>query len=381
MKHVKTILAAALLTLSMGASAQATYTAKDGSEYTFKKHWFLDLEGGAQYTLGETKFRRLLSPNVQLGLGYQFNPVLGLRLQANGWQSKGGWNGFVPVGGTSAFTKSYKYKYVAPGLDLMVNLSSLIAGYNPCRFFNLTAFVGGGANIAFSNGEVNDIAAEIAPANRDGYLLENLWDGTKVRPFFRGGLQTSFRLSDYVSILIEGNANGLSDKYNSKKDNDNNFDWYFNALAGLRINLGKTYTRTLPPAPEPEPVPEPVVEPAPVPAPAPVVEKIEPIRRDIFFQINKTDIQESEQQKVKDIAYYLIQHDKAKVVVTGYADAGTGNDKINDRLAAGRADAVVKALKEQYGIDAARISYDSKGARVQPFADNDQNRVTICIAE
>jgi len=28
-----------------------------------------------------------------------------------------------------------------------------------------------------------------------------------------------------------------------------------------------------------------------------------------------------------------------------------------------------------------RISYDSKGARVQPFAENDLNRVTICIAE
>ena len=104
---MKTILAAAFLMLSMGASAQATYTAKDGCEYTFQKHWFLNLEGGAQYTLGETKFRRLISPNVQLGIGYQFNPVLALRLQANGWQSKGGWNGYMPSNGSLAFTRSY----------------------------------------------------------------------------------------------------------------------------------------------------------------------------------------------------------------------------------------------------------------------------------
>ena len=109
--------------------------------------------------------------------------------------------------------------------------------------------------------------------------------------------------------------------------------------------------------------------------------KIEPIRRDIFFQINKTVIRDSEQQKVKDVADYLAKYPKAKVQVTGYADAGTGNDKINDRLAAGRADAVVKCLKEKYGVAADRISYDSKGARVQPFAENDLNRVTICIAE
>jgi len=109
--------------------------------------------------------------------------------------------------------------------------------------------------------------------------------------------------------------------------------------------------------------------------------KIEPIRRDIFFQINKTVIQESEQQKVKDVADYLNQYPNAKVQVTGYADAGTGNDKINDRLAAQRADVVVKALMNQYNISADRISYDSKGSRVQPFAENDLNRVTICIAE
>jgi outer membrane protein OmpA-like peptidoglycan-associated protein len=77
----------------------------------------------------------------------------------------------------------------------------------------------------------------------------------------------------------------------------------------------------------------------------------------------------------------LNKYPTAKVVVTGYADAGTGNDKINDRLAAGRADVVVKSLVNDYGISMGRISYDSKGSRVQPFAENDLNRVSICIAE
>ena len=247
MKSMKTLLAAAMLMFTVSASAQATYTDKEGAVYIFQKHWFLELEGGAQYTLGETKFRRLLSPNVQLGLGYQFNPLIGLRFQVNGWQSKGGWNGYVPLEGGLAFTKGYQYKYVAPGLDVMFNISNLIAGYNPTRFFNLKAFLGAGANIAFDNDEVNDIAAHLT--NKDAYLLENLWDGTATRFFGRGGIQMDFRLSDCVSIIVEGNANALNDKYNSKKDHDNNFDWYFNALAGLRFNLGKTYVKVLPPAP------------------------------------------------------------------------------------------------------------------------------------
>jgi outer membrane protein OmpA-like peptidoglycan-associated protein len=380
MMKVKSLIAAVLLTFSASAMAQATYTGADGTKYEFQKHLFLNLEGGAQYTLGEAKFKDLLSPNVQLGLGYQFSPVFAARLQANGWQSKGGWSAYRAKKGDTPYTNDYKYKYVAPGIDLMFNLTNLIGGYNPFRTVNLTAFLGGGANIAWDNGEVNDIAKTLN--NLDGYLLDYVWDGTKIRPYGRAGLELGFRLSDAVSFVIEGNANILSDKYNSKKaERKLKSDWYFNALAGFRINLGKTYNKIVPPAPVPEPEPVVEPEPAPAPAPAPVVEKIEPIRRDVFFLINKFDIRDSEAQKVKDIADYMNKYPKSKVVVTGYADAGTGNDKINDRLAAQRADAVVKALKEQYGIAEDRITYDSKGARVQPFAENDMNRVSICIAE
>jgi outer membrane protein OmpA-like peptidoglycan-associated protein len=255
--------------------------------------------------------------------------------------------------------------------------------------FNLTAFVGGGANIAFSNGEANSIANTLM--SLDAYNLDYVWDGTKVRLFGRGGLEAAFRLSEAVALTLEGNANILSDKYNSKNHSGGKMkaDWYFNGLVGLRINLGKTYSKVLPPppapapAPEPQPEPQPVVRTAPVPAPAAaaVVETVEPLRRDIFFLINKTNIRPEEAQKVRDIADYMQKYPNAKVVITGYADAGTGNDRINDRLAAGRADSVVKSLVNDYGIAQSRISYDSKGSRVQPFAENDMNRVTICIAE
>ena len=383
MKKMKTLMAAALMMFgAMSAYAQATYEAADGTKYEFQKHAFLNIEAGAQYTLGEAKFSKLLSPNIQLGLGYQFTPVFGARIQANAWQSKGGWNGFRTQVGAEPYTNDYKYKYVAPGLDFMFNLSNLFCGWNPNRVFNLTAFLGGGANIAWGNDEANDIAKNLQ--NLNAYNLEYLWDGSKVRLFGRGGLEAAFKLSDAVALTVEGNANILSDKYNSKNHSGGKMkaDWYFNALVGLKINLGKTYNKILPPPPAPEPEPEPIVEPEPEPAPAPApAPVIEPIRRDVFFLINKTEIRTEEAQKVKDIADYMAKYPESKVVVTGYADAGTGNDKINDRLAAGRADAVVKSLVNDYGIAQDRITYDSKGSRVQPFAENDLNRVTICIAE
>lgn len=383
MKGIKSLFIASLLVLgSSVAMAQATYTDKDGAEYTFKKHLFLNLQGGAQYTLGEAKLKDQLSPNVQLGLGYQFSPVFGVRLQANGWQSKGGWNGYSTNLSVKPITKDYKFNYVAPGLDFMFNLSNLFGGWNPNRVFNVVAFIGGGANIAWGNDEVNAIASDIATqygqVGLSRYHLDYLWDGTKINPFGRGGIDLNFRLSDAVSLVVEGNANVLSDKYNSKKAG--NADWYFNALAGLRINLGKSYTKKE----KEEPVyiaPEPVVEPTPEPAPVIEEKKVEPIRRDVFFVINSYKITTAEEQKVKEIVDYLNANPEAKVTVTGYADAGTGNDRINDRLAKQRAESVVKTLVEKYNIPAARITSDSKGARVQPFAENDKNRVSICIAE
>ena len=381
MNTMKSLFAASLLTLgTTAAMAQATYTDKEGNEYTFNKHFFLDLQGGAQYTLGEAKFGDLLSPNVQLGLGYQFSPVFGMRLQANGWQSKGGWAGFRAQKSETPYNANYKFKYVAPGVDFMFNLSNLFCGWNPNRVFNISAFAGGGINWAGGNQEINDIAATLE--NLNDYNLEYLWQGKKVRPYGRAGIDLEFKVSKAVSIMLEGNANMISDKYNSKKAD--NPDWYFNALAGVRINLGKSYTKKAKPVEEPAPAPAPkqeYVAPKPEPKPAPVKKKIEEIRRDIFFTINSYKIAPSEDAKIREVVDFLNKNTEAKVVVTGYADKGTGNDVINDRIAAKRAAAVVWMLTKKYNIPSERITEESKGARVQPFAENAENRVTIMIAK
>ena len=371
----------------LSASAQAEQ--KGTTEYVFQPHWYLMLQGGGQYTLGEGSFSDLFSPNAQVALGYNFTKVVGLRLSVNAWQSKG----VIKLDDTDMtpaqqFEGKWKWNYVAPSLELMFNLSNIVCNYNPTRLLNVYAFVGGGANIAWKNDQAQNVEAQIAAyQNTNPNLLYDgkqnmryLWDGSKVNIFGKGGLIFDFRVSDKVSINIEGNANILTDKYNSKKAG--NADWYFNALAGVKINLGKTYTTKFTPAPEPEvryveKVVEKIVE-----VPAKVeVKPVENIRRDIFFTINSFKVRDTEQDKIKDIADYLQAHPNAKVEVTGYADAGTGNNRINDRLAKQRADVVVKALTNQYNIAADRISYDSKGSRVQPFAENDLNRVTICIAE
>lgn len=294
----------------------------------------------------------------------------------NGLWSKGGWAGFRSKVGEKPYNAKYKFKYMAPGVDFMFNLSNLFCGWNPNRVFNISAFAGGGINWAGGNQEINGIAATLE--NFNNYNLEYLWQGKKVRPYGRAGIDLEFKVSKAVSIMLEGNANMISDKYNSKKED--NPDWYFNALAGVRINLGKSYTKKAKPVEEPAPAPAPKQEYV-APKPAPVEKKVEEIRRDIFFTINSYKIAPAEDAKIREVVDFLNKNTEAKVVVTGYADKGTGYDVINDRIAAKRVAAVVWMLTKKYNIPSERITEESKGARVQPFAENAENCVTIMIAK
>ena len=174
MRSLKTYLVAALAFASLSATAQTKKVVDRVDQRTvqeldhqesidhFKSHAFLTLQGGAQYTLGEAKFDKLISPNVQLGIGYQFNPWFAARLQANGWQSKGGWNGFCATANSAPYTNDYKWNYVAPGIDLMFDLTNAFGGWNPKRLLSVVLFVGGGANIGWKNDEANAIGANVS---------------------------------------------------------------------------------------------------------------------------------------------------------------------------------------------------------------------------
>jgi len=389
----KSILSLLLFLGVLSASAQAE--PKGTTEYVFNPHWYVMIQPlGAQYTLGEDKFGNLLSYNVQAAVGVNFSKYFGARLSVNAWQSKGAielCDQDIKNEADFCYKGKFKWNYVQPSLELTANITNMFC-YNPERCFNLYLLAGAGANIGFSNkdaervsNEVNNYWARVQSTNNIPDRSENmdyLWTGTKTRFVGKFGLLFDFRVSERVSFNIEGNANLLTDKYNSKKAG--NSDWYFNALAGVKINLGKTHSKKFTPAPEPEiryveKVVEKIVK-EPCPETNTVVVK-EPFRRDVFFKIRSWKISKEEGKKVEEIANYMKQNPNAKLILTGYADAGTGNNKINDRLADKRSKAVMDVLTKKYGIDTARINHDSKGSRVQMFKENDKNRVTICIAE
>ena len=299
------LLAATFMMISLAAFSQEREIKEEGKTI-FKPHAYLQLQGGAAYTLGEAEFMDLISPAAALNLGYNFSPVLGARIGASGWQGKGGWVAPAQV---------YDFKFVQGNLDLVLDLASLFCKYNPERVANPYLFGGGAYAYGFENDKANAL-------NTGGYDLEYLWTDNK--GFFGGrfGLGLNFRLSDAVALTLEGNANLLDDHFNSKRAD--NPDWHFNVLGGLKINLGKTYTKTEPvyyePKPEPVPAPAPKVEPRPIPkpepAPAPVVKEFPELPAIHFaFDSDKVDSQKYASE-LNTIVSVLKEFADTNVVIT-----------------------------------------------------------------
>ena len=369
-----------LLTVLVAMGCSAAMAQQTTTETVFNPHWYVRGQIGGQYTLGEVKFGDLVSPNAQIAAGYNFTSLWGARIAVNAWQSKGG----SKINGTQY---DWKYNYVAPMVDATLNLTNLFGGFKANRLVDLTLFAGIGANIGFGNDEAWDANSAILAQQFPGYngnYMQYLWDGSKARFTGRAGIDVDFNVCERVAIGLELSANTLSDKYNSKKAG--NSDWYFNGLIGAKVNLGKTTKQKTVPAKVQ--IVEKIVE-KPVEK---VVEKIvyrdrivekkaEPLRREIFFTIRATQIVKEEMAKVEEIANYLKANPNAKVVITGHADKGTGNATINKNLSEKRAKIVADTLVKKYGIAESRISYDGKGDTEQPFAENDKNRVSICIAK
>lgn len=368
--------------------------AKEETEYVFQPHWYAQGQIGLQETLGEASFGDLASFNAQIGGGYQFNPVIGARLIFNSWTSKAS----IEINGERS---NWKWNYIAPTANVTVDLVNYFWGFNPERKIDGGIFAGIGMNIGYNNKRANNVNDALKAsvygdltASERPDVLRKIWDGAKLRFVTQFGVYADYKLTDDIKLGVELQANVLPDGYNSKKAG--NADWYFNGLVGVKYAFGPTYKkqkRAVPPCcaegaapgqPGGAKVVEKIVE---VPVEKIVVKEVikevpAPLARDVFFKISTTKVTKDEMYKVAEIAHYLKENPDATVTVTGYADKGTGSMALNLRLAQQRAEAVVKALKENYGIAADRITSKSMTeSDAEPFSDPVQNRVAICVAK
>lgn len=360
--------------IAMGAIAGYAQTEGEVVEYDFKPTFYIQAQVGGQESVGEGGFKQMLSPNAQFGIGYQWNPLFGARLSANGWQSRAGMNRY-----------HWHWAYVSPMLDFTFNLANAFGGYNPTRIFDVNLIAGIGGNCHFRNQRANKLNA---PGGALEGGLQNIWNHGQWTLAGRVGLGLDFKVSDNVKLGLELTMNATDDRYNSKVGS--NCDFYFNGLVGLKYSFGNGYEKRVVPvvAPVKEIIRETVYRDTVImqpPVQQTLIEEVveaQVFERNVFFKINQAIIRPQEMTKVEEIANYMKNHPNSRVHITGYADKGTGTLAINLRLARERANAVVNALTTKYGIAGDRITSSSMTDTLfQPFEEPAQNRVAICVVE
>ena len=332
----------------------------------FFPHWYLGVQGGAAYDLGEDEFKNLISPAAQLQIGYQFCKPVAIQLAVSGAWARGRY----------AFPEArYKWNFVQPTLEVRLDLPTLFAGWDIDRWWDIYALVGGGVAVSFNNDDAEEAD------KRFGIDFQKLWHNYRINPVVKAGIGADFRVSKYLSINIEANANMLPDHFNSKRGQNDNQDWHFNALAGLRIDLNEPSRRTPPIFEHNEPF---IYEPVPEQKPDTVVlverELPDTVLEvyNIQFEINKSIIRPSQVGKLTKVLKFMHANPKSKIQLTGYADKETGTSEINERLSRERARVVSEYLVE-HGLDETRIRRRARGDRIQPYDIPEDNRVTICV--
>ena len=97
----------------------------------------------------------------------------------------------------------------------------------------------------------------------------------------------------------------------------------------------------------------------------------------VRFTINSAKIRPEEMVNVYNVAEWMKANPEQAVVICGYADKDTGTSDYNLGLSKRRAEAVRDALVNRYGINPDRLSIDAEGSNVQPYDENNWNRIVI----
>ena len=332
-------------------------------------------------TFTNAKQDKLLSPTFTVGVGAMVIPQLGLRLNLNGWEQKGG---FASIG------DRYKYKYFNADVDLLLNLCNLFSKrYN--RLFDLTLVAGFGVNHAWGN-NIGDLPLMYVTEN-----ISNIWgDGLPQTSYngtsFRMGLLADFRLSRHWRLGLEGDMNAMGDDWNAKFLGTRR-DWMLTGQLSLTYNFGlRSKPKASAQPAEVKPVPAPVTtdrayagaaRTAPMEtakaAPVKAAQSDKSVNETLYYQIRETDVANKE-AVIRKVADWCRQNPDRKVSVQGYADRGTGTPAVNQRYAQQRARNVAQALQAK-GVPESQIQVSSYGDKVQPFAVNDQNRCVIIVGK
>lgn len=365
MKIQNLFLSLAIASLSFTSALAQTTTEEETPFY------YIGLKGGVQGVPTNYDFTKLLTPSVGVMAGMQFNRLVGARLDVQGLWSRTAFR---------SADETMNFRYYTADADLVFNITNLFIPYHHVVDWSLV--FGAGFNYSWDAAD----AANYPMEDRGGFQAHESLKSHNVRL----GTIFGFNCSKNWAIELEFDANNLKDRFNSKC-NDHT-DWQLTGMLGLAYRFGHPRSSHAPERTAAQPVErcatcglslDQCIYGGNHPArnddqlPAVVYNKAEEILIDIFFDLDNAEIRPSEDAKLRGLSDFIRTHEFGTVSVKAYADRETGNPTYNQALSERRANTIVQKLTQVYGIPYNRIESRAYGDKVQPFAENDLNRVVI----
>lgn len=349
-----------LAVMAMAIGTGVAYAGEGNSEKDYRPypHMFFGLNGGAQVSFTHYDFSKLITPSYGVSFGAYFNPVIGARLHVSGYENKGG---------IKSLNETYDFNTVTGSADLLLNVTNMFRS-DKDRVFNLILLGGVGLAGAWDNDDFHALAAKVA----ENYPMA--WQDRRLSHNVRLGMQLDFNIAKHFGLNLELAANNRADRINSKTTDRN--DWAATASLGLIFKFGQKKTEKM--AEEPVPVAEEWATRTDTVwyddiTYRDVPEKVT-YEDNIYYKIRLSEPDPA--SKIQKIADFVKAHKNCSVQVTAYADKATGTPELNMQYSKERAEKVVAALVKA-GVSRSVITSEYKGDTVQPFAENDKNRVAI----
>ena len=384
----KTMLAALALAASGTAMAQETQTVQNGDftetvEYStdkfkvetnrFWSNWFVSAGGGVNLYFGDhdkqVKFGKRLAPAVDVAIGKWFTPGIGVRFAYSGLSVKGATQTGIHStgeevpgkGGYGYWLTKQKFNYFNFHLDAMFNVSNLLFGYNPNRVYSLSPYVGLGVMKTNDTPKATEIAGHFGLLNSfrlcdaldlnldiRGTLVSDAFDG---EAYGRGG---EGMLSATVGLTYKFKKRGW-DKAKTVVRIDNR------AINALRQQLADAEA-------ENDRLKRALAEGNRQKAKEIVTKASANL---VTFPIGKATLSNEARANLSLLAEAIKAGDKSVVyTITGYADAGTGSKRLNERLSKRRAEAVFNCLVKEFGVSESQLRVDHKGGVDNMFYDD-----------
>ena len=396
----KKIFLTALCAVAISPAFAQTSNVEEKVEYSADKYkvetnrfwnnWFISLGAGGQVYFGDhdkqIDLKKRIAPALDVAVGKWFTPGIGIRFMYSGLKSKGATQDVISTpahstgeyvpgkGGPGEHLRYSKYKMGNLHADVMFNVLNLFGGYNENRKWDLSPYAGLGWARVYDSPSSKEVSANIGvltswhfckslALNLDvrGMFVNDRFDGEDGGRSGEGNLSATLGLSykfkqrgwDRSKTVYRYDYGDLESMRQKLNDMSAENERLKRAIADGDRQRAQTHARKIASA------------------------------NLVTFKINKSSLSNEARVNLGMMAEIIKSGDPDAVyVVTGYADAGTGSKKGNERLSKERAESVYNCLVKEFGVSEKQLRIDYKGGVDNMFYNDPRlSRAVITKAE